>query len=171
MTRQSQRGVTLIEMLVVIAIIGVLAGLATGAASMKSSSANPAATSDQIAATMQYAHQRAASSRRIVRVQVTPSQLTVWQSTTTGLGTPTAWQALQTVQIPKGNVVWNAQAGVQITSGSSPSQNTSLSYAIDFRPDGVTTGSTVYVTDNRQSKKYRVLVYHATGGSYAREYW
>jgi general secretion pathway protein H len=165
-----QRGFTLVEMMVVIAIIGVLVGVAFGVDN-RTYGATAQTASDQITQAMSFARMRASATRRTHRVTVQPTQLTIYQATTTGLATPTAWQQVQLVKIGTGVSVWNAQAGALASAGATPTQNASLSFDIDFRPDGQATAATVFVADNSANGKYRVIVYHATGGSYARQYW
>jgi prepilin-type N-terminal cleavage/methylation domain-containing protein len=167
---KSQRGFTLVEMMTVIAIVGVLVAVAFGVDN-RTYGATAQSASDQITQSMSFARMRASATRRTHRVQVQPTQLTIYQATTTGLASPTAWQQIQVVTMPKGVTLWNAQTGALAGSGASPAQNASLVFPIDFRPDGQATAATVFVADNSAAGKYRVLVYHATGGSYARQYW
>ncbi len=167
---RTQRGFTLIELMAVIVIIGVVVGLAINV-DARSHVNSPQAAADQVVSTLQLARTRAASTRRIHRVQVQPNQLSIWQATTTGLTTPTAWQLVSTTQLAKTVVVWNAQSGAQITAGASPTQDTGLVYPIDFRPDGQATASTLFLSNLSETQKYRVLVYHVAGGTYARESW
>ena len=166
----NQRGFTLVEMMVVIAIIGVLVGVAFGVDN-RNYGATAQSAADEMTQAMSFARMRAASTRRTHRITVQPTQVTIYQATTTGLATPTAWQQIQLVKIPTGVTVWNAQTGALAGSGATPAQNASLSFDIDFRPDGQATAATVFVADGSANGKYRVIVYHATGGSYARQYW
>jgi len=164
------RGFTLAEVMVVMAIIGVLCGLMSGVMS-RTYGASAKSVSGQLVSTMSLARLRAAATRRIHRVVVQPRQLSIWQAATSGLATPIDWQQVQVVKIPSGVVVWNAQAGALVSPGATPTQSAALAYPIEFRPDGQATASTVFVTDKAQSSFYRVLVYHASGGSYARNSW
>lgn len=167
---RNQRGFTLIELMTVIAIIGVVVGLALNV-DARGYSKSPQAAADQIVSTLSLARTRAETTRRIHRVQVQPTQVSIWQATTTGLTTPTNWQLVSTTKLPAGVSVWNASSGAVITTGASPTQDGSLAYPIDFRPDGQATAATLYLTNQTESLKYRVLVYHVAGGFYARESW
>lgn len=169
--RQAQRGVTLVEIMVVIAIVAILGMLGLG--SMKGDGPTASNVSEQVVSTMSFARMRANAMRRIHRVVVKPTSLTVYQLSVTGLAIPSTpvWQLVQETTISKQIKIWNAQAGALVSPGATPSENASLVYNIDFRPDGRATASTVFITNTAQSSKYRVLVYGATGGSYARESW
>lgn len=176
-----QRGFTLIEMMVVVAIVGILAALLFGMAS-RPVSANAQNVSEQIVTTMGFARLRAASTRKTHMVRIEPNQLSVWVATDTGLKTPVfaSTSLVQTLALPKGVTVYGAN---QTTAPATATAASTLIYDIMFRPDGqtysyssVTTataraGSTLYVTDGSESRKMRVLVYQATGGAYARSGW
>jgi hypothetical protein len=41
----------------------------------------------------------------------------------------------------------------------------------DFKPDGSSTGGTIYLTDPQTSSKHRIFVFRVTGNSLAREGW
>jgi len=167
---RNQRGFTLIELMTVIAIIGVVVGLALNV-DARGYAKSPQAAADEIVSTLSLARTRAETTRRIHRVQVQPTQISIWQATTTGLSTPTNWQLVSTTKLASTVSIWNASAGATITTGANVSQDGSLLYPIDFRPDGQATASTIYLTNQTASSKYRVLVYHVAGGFYARESW
>lgn len=186
--RRSQRGFSLIEMMVVVAVIAVLAGLMISL-STKSYGANPRAVSDQIVATMNLAKLRAISTRRWHRVEVTgptattPNSVILWQWSDVGMGVPTGscvlgppatacWQVVEVTSLPRTIVIHNATTTVYASAGAaSVVQDPSLDFLIDFRPDGSSTAGTVFLADSSSTHPWRVLVYQATGSSYARENW
>ena len=165
---KSPRGFTLVELMVAIAIVGVIAALSVD---VTSATATPATSSDKVAGMLGYARIRTLATRTIHRVQVESQTVSLWRATTTGLTTPVGWQRIQIESIPKPTKIWNAKSAVQVTLDGGPVENSAVLLPIDFKPDGSTTGGTIYVTDSRKRKTYRVLVYRATGGTYIREGW
>jgi prepilin-type N-terminal cleavage/methylation domain-containing protein len=77
------RGVTLAEVMIVMAIIGVLCGLMIGVLG-RTYGASTKSVSEQLVSTMSLARLRATSTRRIHRVIVQSTQLSIWQATTSG---------------------------------------------------------------------------------------
>ena len=67
--------------------------------------------------------------------------------------------------------IWNVDNTVKSSSGNTVTMNASLNTTMTFKPDGSSSGGTIYVTDNAHAKEYRVLVYKATGSSYAKQTW
>ncbi|MFT3696384.1 MAG: prepilin-type N-terminal cleavage/methylation domain-containing protein [Kofleriaceae bacterium] len=197
--RTRQRGVTLIELMIVVGIIAVFGALMFGMRT-QTYGANPAGVSEQIAADFNLCKMRAASTRRWHRcivetgtfdtsesASLVTSRVSMWQWQQTGMKVPATnnttscdpvtnpcWQLVQTDNIGRGTTVWDGSAAVCATApctGSPTSQNSSLSFNIDFRPDGSSTGGTVYITEPGRNRNYRVVVYKATGASYARNSW
>ncbi len=186
--RRAQQGFSLIEMMVVIAVIGVLAGLMISLSS-KPFGANPRAVSVQIVATMDLARLRAISTRRWHRVEVTgpaaatPNSVVLWQWSDFGMGVPTGtcalgppatscWQIVEVTSLPKSIVVHDATSVVYAVAGAATVvQDSALDFYFDFRPDGSSTAGTIFLADNQATHPWRVIVYKATGSSYARETW
>ena len=175
------RGFTLIELMVVIMIIGVLSALLIGISSTTygASSANVA---DDVVQEFNLCKMRAVSTRHWHRCEidgtVSPPTLTVYQWPSAGMTVPTsgstAWQNVYAISIGPNVSVWDASATVCASSpcgGAPTAPNTSLKFDFDFRPDGSSTGGTAYISDAGHNKVERVVVYTATGSSYARNSW
>ena len=175
--RHRQRGFTLIEMMVVVAIIALLSGFLI---SVKGSTygANPQNVAQQAANLFNTCKMRAVSTRRWHRCEITPTGFTMEQWSATGLTTPSGactppstncWQLISTTPFGTNVIAWNG--GSTTTSGASVTLNASLVYDIDFRPDGSSTGGSIYFADVQGVKPWRTVVHRATGGSYARAGW
>ena len=171
MKRNAQHGFTLIEMMVVIAIIAILSGLLISV-NKRTYGASASSIADQLVTNATTAKMRAVSTRRWHRLTIRSSSAQLWQATTTGLTTPSAWALVQTTNFSGNTTVWNCSTTVYATSGSaSVTQNASLAFNIDFSPDGSSTGATCFITDDQAKNKWRMMVYKATGGAYDRELW
>lgn len=166
---RNQRGFSLVELMVVVAIVAILSSVLFGLAA-RPYNANAQNTSEQIAATMNFAKMRAVSTRRIHRVQIQPSLIAVWQWSVTGFSTASGnWEYIQKLTIPNGVKIYDVNTSVVTATGTSVSANASLDYAMNFKPDGSSTGGTVYIADSK--KNLRILVYSATGGVRVRDVW
>jgi prepilin-type N-terminal cleavage/methylation domain-containing protein len=177
--RRAQRGVTLIELMVVVVIIAVFAALMFGVNS-QTYGASATNVADQLTTDLNVCKMRAVSTRRWHRCELTPTTLTMWQWSKTGMTIPAStdltyvWQQVSVDNVPVGVTVWDGNTTVCITGpcGAAPgAANSTLDFFFDFRPDGSSTGGTIYVSDPGKNKQYRVVVYKSTGSSYARNSW
>jgi prepilin-type N-terminal cleavage/methylation domain-containing protein len=189
--RRSQRGFTLVEMMIVVAIIAVLGAIMVGL-SGRTYGVNAKSFADQVNSTVTFARTRAVAMRKYHEVEIALSPanyggfcrgpcVIVWAWSQYGMAAPDpancvapanhCWQLVSTVVLPQGITVWNAQTSLDTAMGQNPTQNPALDFRIDYRPDGSSTGGTIFVTDSDVKNKYRVLIYPVTGSSYARQYW
>jgi prepilin-type N-terminal cleavage/methylation domain-containing protein len=170
---RTQGGFTLIELMVVVAIVAIISTVLFSVSS-RTYGANSRNVSDQLTAVVSSARIRAVATRRIHRVIVTPNELQIWASDTTGLvddNTLADDLFVSRETWTHGVSIWDVTPTVYSTAGSyTPTENTALSYEIRFKPDGTSSGGTLFVHDTNNSA-YRVLVYRVTGSVYARESW
>ena len=123
---------------------------------------------------------RAVSTRKWHRCEITPTNVTIEQWQFSGMAPPVGAGIWYLVLNDK---LGNAGAGVQVwdgttniciangCSGAPTAANTTLVFDIDFRPDGTSTGGTLFITQPNRASSYRVVTYKATGSSYARNSW
>ena len=172
---KQQRGFTLVELLVVVAIIAILSAIMFGV-NTQTYGASTTSVSDQLISNINLCKMRAVSTRRWHRCEVTPNQITIMQWQNVGMQVPAigVWSVVQTSTIGVGVSIWSGDGTVCITApcaNAPAAANAGLVFDLDFRPDGSSTGGTLYVSDPAANKVYRVVVYKATGSSYARNSW
>ena len=164
--RAPQAGFTLVEIMVVIAIVGILVSLAASAE--PEYRANTRAFGDAISSEIEAARMKAVSSRRWHRVTLSATGGFIDQATTFGMGTPVGWTEVGRFGVPKRAKIVSTNLTTDVTPlGAAPTGWAGA--VISISPDGsALSGGTIYISDSRDRSPHRVALFAATG--YARVY-
>ncbi len=178
---RNQRGFTLIEMMTVLAIIGILTGVLSSMASP--GAGTPRTSSEEAVGMMQFARLRAQATRTIHAVKFdTNETISVWESVVSaadltpvvGYATPVAWSLVQNITLPTNAKLHSAYPTTYAAGGVvGVTANLNLPFEIQFFPDGgANKGATVLIGDqNNNASAFRIVVFRTTGGAIAREGW
>jgi prepilin-type N-terminal cleavage/methylation domain-containing protein len=170
------RGFTLVELMIVVAIVGILSGVALFALAPTGNAQDAAALARSLHFAMQRARVDAASDNRQRRLScnATLPQSCVYQmATTVGMSGTVAFQnAGDNIQAGRHAQVYNVtpttDAGVDNSGARMSGPQT-----ITFYPNGTASAATVYVSDTNAtpSSKYKIFVFAGTGLARLADQW
>jgi|GEM_PF-2635788 len=179
-----QRGVTLIELMVVVAVVGVLVGLAAFILKPSGYARTARGYGDMIIAEIETMRLRSTASNRWQRIEAFSDGIIVYQSTTEGMREPTFadWEETSQLFPPGGVSIFAHVTETRDTGGDAvPSEGEGLSPGIDFNfpdntidflPDGsMRRPATLYLRNREGDSQIRVATYRATGTAYLLDSW
>jgi prepilin-type N-terminal cleavage/methylation domain-containing protein len=160
------RGMTLIELMIVVAIIGVM----SFAAILAMGPSNNAKSSAALARSLQFTLQRARTDavndnrQRQILCDATLKKCTYLIANAQGMGVVTFNDKLDDIQWGRHALVWNINNATDWDTNNSGAQMSGQK-SVTFYPNGTATAATVYVADSASVKHYfyKVYVYGGTG--------
>jgi prepilin-type N-terminal cleavage/methylation domain-containing protein len=170
--RRRDAGVTLIELMVVVAIIGILAAVAGVTIKKSSMGAGAFGFSNKVGSELEEMRLRAVASRRWQRMIVDTHVVAREEATTEGLVTPVAWRPLRTLGTPRDVEIASTSPRTHIMPNDGvPAPGANLPISITFSPDGSGQAVTLFVRETNGSNSTRIAVYRTTAASYVYRYW
>ena len=171
---RAQRGFTLVELMVVVAIVAVLSGLA--AVMVRGERYGHAeGYAAQIKTQLETASQRAVARSRVQRIEVRREGLVHWEGCApaaagepcppTGMREPDELRRVGAISAPAPELVIGGMIEQTARQGVSqvPSEG-GLPGVIDFFPDGTAQAATIFVDhEHRPDERFRIGVFQASG--------
>lgn len=177
-------GFTLVELMVVVAIVAVLVSMTLVAVSSTTYAKTPRGFADQISAMAETAHQRAVANNRWQQLEITTDgEVIHWESTSVGMGTPAGWDRVGSLAVPSDiEIASTDDRAHDQTDDSPPSPGTFSTRKIHFAPDGTldassvvpsgdVEGATIFIRDTYDKQYVRVALFPVTGAAYALNEW
>ena len=168
--RPRQQGFTLIEMMVVVAIIGVVSAIAVQIPEEDDATVDGVAA--QVSTELDQSRLRSIADHRWQRMIVSGKTVTFQVGNTIGMVPPTTWTLDRAISVPS-NVQLVAIGSTSAIDplGGAPSAGTGFTSGITFAPDGSSVPRTIYFDNVRGTSPTRVVVFATTGTVLTRSGW
>jgi type II secretion system protein H len=170
--RRVAAGFTLIELMVAVAIAGIIAAIAIISVDPGRKSRSVAGYAQEIASQWELARHRAVSTVRRQRLIFAAGSITHQQGTTTGLGVPASFEEVAVISLPTQITIAAAADVLQLNQGAVVTEGTGLPLTVDVLPDGRARSSapatfheagwTVFLR-NEAGEQVRVVLFGLTG--------